>query len=101
MTDLERLIAIEDLRYLKARYARYADSKDWDALAGLFTPEATFTPHGVDGEVQVKMFSVAPGQPGVLHGMEIEPSRCAAAGDLKAGGSPWRRTRADPERSVS
>jgi len=40
MTDLERLIAIEDIRALQSRYVRYADLKDWQALAGLFLPMA-------------------------------------------------------------
>ncbi|WP_445147227.1 nuclear transport factor 2 family protein [Dyella sp. Tek66A03] len=48
-------MAIEDLRYLQARYVRYADAGDWRALAGLFLPEAPFIPHGVDGEPQVVM----------------------------------------------
>lgn len=29
MNDLERLVAIEGLRSLQARYVRYADAGDW------------------------------------------------------------------------
>jgi Zn-finger nucleic acid-binding protein len=49
MTDLERLVAIEDIRNLQSRYVRYADLKDWQALAGLFLPGASFIPYGMDG----------------------------------------------------
>ena len=38
MDALERLQAIEDIRNLKARYFRLMDTKQWDALAQLFTP---------------------------------------------------------------
>lgn len=34
MTALDRLIAIEEIRNLQARYVRAADSKDWAALSG-------------------------------------------------------------------
>ncbi|MFF4146943.1 nuclear transport factor 2 family protein [Streptomyces sp. NPDC001698] len=55
MTDVERLSAIEDLRRLMARYVRYADHKRWKDLAGLFTPDGTFTPHKPDGSVWLRM----------------------------------------------
>ena len=49
MTDLERLLAIEEIRTLQSRYVRYADNKDWAALVGVFRPDASFTPYDVDG----------------------------------------------------
>ena len=55
VTDLERLIAIENIRTLQSRYVRYADSKDWDALAGCFLPDASFIPHDLQGKPQVIM----------------------------------------------
>jgi hypothetical protein len=55
MTDLERLLAIEDIRNLQSRYVRYADLKDWQALVGLFLPDASFTPYDVEGKPQVVM----------------------------------------------
>jgi SnoaL-like domain len=55
MNDLERLVAIEDVRYLQARYVRYADAKDWRALANLFLPDAQFIPHDMDGKPQVTL----------------------------------------------
>lgn len=55
LTDLERLIAIEDIRNLQSRYVRYVDTKDWQAVAGLFTRGASFIPYGMDGKPQVTM----------------------------------------------
>lgn len=42
MDDLRRLIATEDIKQLKARYFRCMDTKDWDGLATVFTPDAVF-----------------------------------------------------------
>lgn len=53
--NLDTLIAIEEIRQLMARYARYADAKRWGDLAGLFTPDATFTSHAVDGGIVADM----------------------------------------------
>jgi hypothetical protein len=55
MTDLERLVAIEDIRALQSRYVRYADLKDWQALVGLFLPDAVFIPYDVEGKPLVVM----------------------------------------------
>lgn len=55
MTDLERLIAIEDIRRLQARYARLADAKDWRALAALFLPDGSFVSHDLAGQPQGSM----------------------------------------------
>jgi hypothetical protein len=39
MNTLERLQAIEEIRNLKARYFRFMDTKQWDALATVFAAE--------------------------------------------------------------
>jgi hypothetical protein len=39
MDRIDRLQAIEDIRHLKARYFRCMDTKQWDELATLFTPD--------------------------------------------------------------
>ncbi len=39
MGSLERLQAIEDIKALKARYFRFMDTKQWDALVDVFTPD--------------------------------------------------------------
>lgn len=46
---LEELVAIEEIRRLEARYAFYADHKEWEKLAGLFTEDGWFRPLDVQG----------------------------------------------------
>ncbi|MEU6346763.1 MULTISPECIES: nuclear transport factor 2 family protein [unclassified Streptomyces] len=55
MDTAERLSITEDLRRLMARYVRYADHQRWQDLAGLFTPDGTFTPRKPDGSVWLRM----------------------------------------------
>ena len=38
--EVSELVAIEQIKQLKARYFRAADEKDWDTLRGLFTDDA-------------------------------------------------------------
>ncbi len=40
-SDVERLLAIEEIGRLKASYFRCLDTKDWACIATLFTPDAT------------------------------------------------------------
>jgi hypothetical protein len=42
---------LDQIRELKARYARYADTKQWDKVAGLFTADAVMRFRDVDGEL--------------------------------------------------
>jgi len=42
MDDLHRLIAIEEVKRLKARYFRCVDTKDWEGFKSLFSPDAVF-----------------------------------------------------------
>jgi hypothetical protein len=47
LNTLERLEATEAIRDLKARYFRYMDTKQWDALPGIFTPDMqVISPNG-------------------------------------------------------
>ncbi|MAG29285.1 MAG: hypothetical protein CL908_00130 [Deltaproteobacteria bacterium] len=39
MTDVEKLLAYEEIRQLAARYAIYSDARDIDALVDLFVPD--------------------------------------------------------------
>ncbi len=41
LTIESELLAIEDIKRLKARYFRCVDTKDWDRLASLFTCDGT------------------------------------------------------------
>jgi hypothetical protein len=42
MDDIARLIAIEEIRQLKARYFRLMDTRDFDAMAYVFCKDAVF-----------------------------------------------------------
>lgn len=42
MTDVEKLLAIEEIKRLKARYFRFVDTKDWISFAKTFAPDAHF-----------------------------------------------------------
>lgn len=46
MTDTERLLAIEEIKQLKARYFRGLDTKDWALYAGVFTDDAQIDVRG-------------------------------------------------------
>lgn len=39
MSDIERLLALEDIKLLKARRDRAVDTKDWDAYLALHAPD--------------------------------------------------------------
>ena len=39
----EDLLQIEEIKKLKARYFRFVDTKRWDELADVFTPDAVLT----------------------------------------------------------
>lgn len=40
MDSIEKLIAIEAIKVVKAKYFRFVDTKDWDGLRAIFTPDA-------------------------------------------------------------
>jgi hypothetical protein len=42
VNDLEKLLAIEAIKQLKARYFRCVDTKDWEGLKAVFAPDALF-----------------------------------------------------------
>lgn len=45
MTDIEKLLAIEEIRQLRPKYWRIIDAKEFDELLGLFTEDAWFDSH--------------------------------------------------------
>jgi len=45
LTALDRLLAAEEIKQLKARYLRAVDTKDWDLLAQVFAPDAVSGPN--------------------------------------------------------
>ena len=54
MTDHERLLAVEKIKKLKARYFRCMDTKDWAGMVEVYAPDATadFRAESPDGFVQ-------------------------------------------------
>lgn len=50
MTNVEVLMAQEEIRRLKARYCRFLDTKHWEKWGELFTPDATVAAAGHGGE---------------------------------------------------
>jgi hypothetical protein len=42
MDSIDRLLAIEEIKSLKARYFRCVDTKDWKAFEAVFTADASF-----------------------------------------------------------
>jgi pimeloyl-ACP methyl ester carboxylesterase len=55
VSDTERLVVVDEIRQLMARYAYYADHKEFGKLAQLFAPEATFTVHDPQGSQVLRM----------------------------------------------
>ena len=47
-SELDRLLAMEEISQLKARYFRYLDTKDWTGIASLFTDDAEAVYNVVD-----------------------------------------------------
>lgn len=42
MDDLQKLLALEEIKALKARYFRCVDTKDWAGFEAVFAPDAQF-----------------------------------------------------------
>jgi hypothetical protein len=55
MLELERILVIEAIRDLKARYCRLADQKQWDQFGRLFAPDAKARFLGPDGTVRIEI----------------------------------------------
>jgi hypothetical protein len=48
--DLATLLAVEDIKKLKARYFRHLDAKDWASFETLFAPDAVMDMTGETGD---------------------------------------------------
>ncbi len=55
VSDLERLIITDECRRVMADYVYHADHGEWNALANLFTPDASFTAYGPKGELYLDL----------------------------------------------
>lgn len=49
MTDIERLLALDEIKQLVARRCRYVDERDWDAYTACHTPNAVVETFGKIG----------------------------------------------------
>lgn len=77
MNDLERLLAIEEIKQLKARYFRFVDTKDWEAYRSVFADDVVVdvsasVPNGLvtggDAAVELARRSLAGDVTSVHHG---------------------------------
>ncbi|MBB4615029.1 nuclear transport factor 2 family protein [Novosphingobium taihuense] len=77
----QRLLAIEDIKKVKARYCRFVDTKQWDELRNLFSEDAIFDGQSAGmGDIADREQFVAMAQAGLInavsvhhvHGHEIE-----------------------------
>ena len=50
MDDHERLVAIEQIKALKARYFRYLDTRNWVGMRMIFTTDAVFDARASGGD---------------------------------------------------
>lgn len=51
MNDVERLLAIEEIKSLKGRYCRCVDTQDWDAWRECFVPEVLLIVDGFEEQI--------------------------------------------------
>ena len=54
MADLETLAAVEEIKKLKARYFRLVDTREWEQMAALFTPEIEVELETPDGPISLQ-----------------------------------------------
>ena len=70
MDDLERLLAIEEIKQLKGRYFYHLDHKDWDGWRReVFAPDATMDVAEDDGQRVVGIEAIIPYVANVLEGV--------------------------------
>ncbi|NMO56913.1 alpha/beta fold hydrolase [Actinoplanes sp. TBRC 11911] len=55
VSEVERLVVVDEIRQFMAGYAYHADHKEFDKLAQMFAPEATFTVYDPQGEQVAQM----------------------------------------------
>lgn len=76
MTEVEKLLALEDIKTLKARYFRCVDTKDWNGFAAVFAPDAAFDiSEDVPDCILVGREKILGGRAAGLEGLRQRPSR--------------------------
>src|SRR5512139_509787 len=77
MTLAEKLEAIEEIKSLKARYCRFVDMRQWDALKNLFTSDARFEGNTVlMAEIPDRDAFVANGQHALIDCVSVHHVHC-------------------------
>ena len=71
-SDVERLLALEEIKQLKARYCRFIDTKQWASLPPLFTTDVRFdgfasAPTGSDAAAFIRGVSTRLGPAVSMH----------------------------------
>jgi ketosteroid isomerase-like protein len=66
MEPIERLLAIEEIRRVKARYFRVMDAKDWDGFAEVFCDDATMDMTPIGGPITHGNLAIAEFVRGVI-----------------------------------
>ena len=73
MTDVERLVAVEEIKKLKARYFRCMDTKQWSGWEEVFTTDAVMDVseegQGLDQHIVKGRDKIIPFVSGVLKGV--------------------------------
>ena len=68
MDNLEKLLAFEELRSLRARYFRGADTKDWVLMESVFAPDVVFDIRGVTTDPRTGVNVVPSVSEGIITG---------------------------------
>jgi hypothetical protein len=76
MTDIEKLLALEEIKALKARYFRFVDTKDWAGLRGLFADDARFDAESGVGAVDGANVFVAAARDGLAGCVSVHHGHC-------------------------
>lgn len=70
MDDVAQLLAVEDIKRLKARYFRALDTKDWDLLRTVFAPDIVCDFRGSTRDPKTGIDTGAEATANVLHGRD-------------------------------
>ena len=68
MDNVDKLLAFEEIRALRARYFRGADTKDWELMESVFAPDVVFDIRGVTTDPRTGVNVVPSVSEGVIVG---------------------------------
>ena len=76
MTDLENLVAMEEIKALKARYFRSVDTKDWDGFGAVFAENAKFEVSGAGWNLEGRDKIVETIRPRLQEAVTVHHGHC-------------------------